>query len=300
MSQLQTSDLTDSYTWLKAEALCASLLERGRSFDDLILHHLGTFRRSYRNDVEALSQDGDNPDKLHIEINRDGLYDRLPEGLFHQPRRSNGEGAVEQMIGEYRRFRDEEKSARKFFQPLEQEIFRYAVAVEQAERSGLWGLQGGTTDALFSKLWDLPEGLPPESIPVLVSIMPWAWYIKGNRELTGRALSLILDKPVVVTERIDYEQSGADVLLQLGGAELGVDTVTGSSFEEASLCWVFTIAEVPAPEVSSFISGEGYGKLIRHFVNTFIPLEIDADFMYDIAQTVTDDAEMVLGFSFML
>jgi hypothetical protein len=113
-------------------------------------------------------------------------------------------------------------------------------------------------------------------------------------------LSLILDKPVVVTERIDCEQSGADALLQLGGAELGVDTVTGSCFEEASLCWVFTIAEVPANEVGDFISGEGYGKLIRHFVHTFIPLEIDADFMYDIAQTVTDDAEMVLGFSFML
>jgi hypothetical protein len=58
--------------------------------------------------------------------------------------------------------------------------------------------------------------------------------------------------------------------------------------------------EVPAAEVSSFISEEGYGKLLRHFVHTFIPLEIDVDFIYDIAQSVTDDAEMVLGFSFML
>ena len=300
MSQLQQSDLTDSFTWLKAEALCASLLERGRLFDDLIVRHLGTFRRSYRNDVEALSTDSDDEKQLHIELNRDGLYDRLPEGLFHQPRRNEGEGAVEQMIGEYRRFREEEKAARRFFQPLEQEIFRYSVAVEQAERTGLWGLQGGTTDALFSRLWDLPDGLPPESVPILVSMMPWAWYIKGNRELTGRALSLLVDKPVMVTERIDREQSGADVLLELGGAALGVDTVAGSSFEEASLCWVFTINEVEPAQISSFISGEGYGKLLRHFVSTFIPLEIDVDFTYDIAQTVTDDAEMVLGFSFML
>jgi hypothetical protein len=79
-----------------------------------------------------------------------------------------------------------------------------------------------------------------------------------------------------------------------------VDTVTGSSFEEASLCWVFKINEVEPAQISSFISEEGYGKLLRHFVRTFIPLEIDVDFTYDIAQTVTDDAEMVLGFSFML
>ena len=294
-------ELSESYTWLKAEALCASLLEQGGSFDDLVLQYLGTFRRSYRNDIANLLPDADADGRLRIELNRDGIYDRLPEGLFHQPRRSNsGDTPVEKMIAEYRRFRDEEKAARKFFQPLEQEIFRYAVSVEQAERDGLWGLQGGTMDALFSKLWDLPEGLPAAAVPVLVSMMPWAWHVKGNRDLTGRALSMLLGKEVTVAERIIYEQSGVTHSLELGGAELGIDTVTGQSFSEGSVCWTFTIGHMSGAEVSGFISEEGYGKLIRHFVHTFVPLEIDAEFLYDMDQRVNDDVEMVLGFSFML
>jgi len=301
MSHLPQPDHSDSYTWLKAEALCASLMEQGGSFDDLVLHYLGTFRRSYRNDIASLAPDPEDERLLRVELNRDGLYDRLPEGLFHQPRRNNtGDTPVEKMIGEYRRFREEEKAARKFFQPLEQEIFRYAVSVEQAERAGLWGLQGGTTDALFSKLWDLPTGLPPEAVPVLVSMMPWAWYVKGDRELTGKALGMVLDKQVTVKERIVYEQSGVESILQLGGAELGIDTVTGRSFSEGSVCWTFTIGDMSAGEVSGFISEEGYGKLIRHFVHTFVPLEIDAEFLYEMDQSLVDDAEMVLGFSFML
>jgi hypothetical protein len=155
-------------------------------------------------------------------------------------------------------------------------------------------------DALFSKLWDLPEGLPPKAVPVLVSIMPWAWYVKGNSELTARALSLLLGKRVSVSERVVYEQSGVDKILQLGGAELGVDTVTGHSFNEGSVCWTFSISDMAAGEISAYIGPEGYGKLIRHFVHTFVPLEVDAEFLYDMDQSLPDDAEMVLGFSFML
>ena len=300
MPDLQQPYQSDSHSWLKGEALCAALMERGYSFDDFVLHHLGTFRRSYRNDVETVKPDRDDNDKLHIELNRDGLYDRLPEGLFHQPKRMSIGNALSQMVGEYRRYREEEKATRKFFQPLEQEFFRYATAVEQAERAGLWGLQSGTTDALFSKLWDLPEGLPHDAISILVGIMPWAWHIKGDRELTGRALSMILARPVTVAERIVYEQSGEESVLQLGEAALGVDTVTGHSFDEASVCWEFTIADVLPAEVSLFISGEGWGRLLQYFIQAFVPLQVDAAFLYDIAEVVEDDAEKILGFSFML
>ena len=121
-----------SHIWLKAEALCAALLEHGYAFDDLILKRLGTFKRSFSNDIEAVSARADNTEgRLEISLNRDSLYDRLPEGLFHQPRGKGSGAAVTEMVKEFRRYREEEKEARKFFQPIEQEIFRYSVAVEE-------------------------------------------------------------------------------------------------------------------------------------------------------------------------
>ena len=74
------------YYLLKAEALCAELMANGVSFDDLIVRFQGAFRKSYRNDIEELSAAKDGSGQIIIKINRDSLYDKLPEGLFHQTR----------------------------------------------------------------------------------------------------------------------------------------------------------------------------------------------------------------------
>ena len=288
--------------WLKAEAFCAALLERGYSFDDLAIKRLGTFKRSYRNDIESVTVASNGHEALELSLNRDSIYDRLPEGLFHQPKGHGATAAaVSDMVKEYRRYREEERDARRFFQPIEQEIFRYSISVEEEERRLLWGLQSGVMSSSFASFWNLREGLPEEAVSVLLRIMPWAHLIKGDLELTATALELMLERPVSVAQHIVTDQVTDGNVFQLGEGALGIDSVTGNSFSDAGVVWTFTISDMSGSEIAAFLNDAPYGQFLKQFVDIFMPLEMDAVFEYELSTAVEEEtSEAVLGYSFVL
>jgi len=292
-----------SHTFLKGEAFIAALIRQGQPFDRLVIERSGSFSKSYRKDVEDVLNKTDDQGRtyLQLKLNRDSIYDRLPEGLFHQPRSLGAAKAgVSQMVAEYKRFRDEEKAARRFFQPIEQELMRYAVFVEQEEQEMLWGLLSGNLGSGFARFWNLHEDIPAAASSVLVRLMPWAYQIKGNKELCAKALEMMLDKPVSVKAgRVQQHYKDDDTFL-LGTGELGTDTVTGSSFEEAGISWIFTIKEVAAAEMATFVGAAPYAKLLQQFIDIFIPLEIDATFEYEMDAQQEEVTDHILGFSFTL
>jgi len=79
-------ELTDTYQNLKAEVFVTEILENSElDLADIDIFNQSTFSRSYRRDVidfkiDSYSRD---TDKLQFHIARNGLYDTLPEGLFH-------------------------------------------------------------------------------------------------------------------------------------------------------------------------------------------------------------------------
>ena len=291
-----------NYAFLRAEALCADLLGNGFSFKDLVIKHAGSFKKSYRNDVESLTinnKEGSDKENLEVELNRDGIYDRLPEGLFHQSRGNANTRGLAKMVEEYKRYRDEEKQARKFFQPLDQELFRYSVLVEQEERTLQMGMLKGSLEHTFNKFWDIPHGLPAGAASVLVRIMPWLHRIKGDKLLTAKALGMMLELPVTIKEYYAGEQHREENVFRLGDGELGVDTVVGNMFMEPSLCWEFTISEIAAGQIVSYTGTQPYSNFLKHFTEVFIPIEIDAIFVYELETTTggEEKGENVLGYS---
>ena len=190
---------SNAHTFLRAESFCAEMISGGFSFNEIVLNLDSNFKKSFRDEIEAVSINY-NEDTLAYQmemiINRDGIYDRLPEGIFHQTKGNSKTLTTAQMTEEYRRFRDEEKMARKFFQPIEQEFFRYATMVEQEELNLAFGILNGTLKNELFSFWGIPNGLPDEAVRKLVQILPWLKQIKGNMEQTAKALELILNKPV--------------------------------------------------------------------------------------------------------
>ncbi len=290
------------YYLLKAEALCAELMANGVSFDDLIVRFQGAFRKSYRNDIEELSAAKDGSGQIIIKINRDSLYDKLPEGLFHQTRGGARTGGLSGMVGEYRRFRDEEKQARKFFQPVEQELFRYRVITEQEERKLQFGILNGNLEAEFYRFWNIESSLPAQPASVLVLIMPWIAQIKGNRQLTGKALSMMLGKPVNTELVIAQEQYDSKAGFLLGeGALLSMDTVCGDHFAEPYEQWIFTIEGLDHDEMEVYTEYMAYGRFLKRFEELFIPLEVEMKFEYHCQEVPEEEtAAPVLGYGFYL
>ncbi|WP_157976828.1 hypothetical protein [Taibaiella helva] len=292
----------EQYQLLRAEALCAEMMENGIPFDEIIIRMAGSFRKSYRNDVERVRAPKESGGALVIEINRDGLYDRLPEGLFHQTRGGGNTNNLRAMTGEYRRYRDEERLARKFFQPIEQELFRYAVLTEAEERQLQFGMLKGKLDKEFYRFWNIDAQLPEGPASVLVLIMPWIRQIKGDLQLTARALSMMLGLPVTGTTHIEGEQDvpAEGFLLGDDAVVLGVDTVCGHHFEEPYEQWIFSIEGVALQDMALYTSGKPYGLFLERFESLFIPLEVEVQYEYHCDGQEEDAAEPVLGYGFYL
>ena len=73
---------------IRAEVVLADLIEYGLNPDDLVMYSMGLSKRTFHRDIESvelLKAIGDRSTKLNVELNREGIYDALPEGLFHQP-----------------------------------------------------------------------------------------------------------------------------------------------------------------------------------------------------------------------
>lgn len=295
------------YVSLRAEAFCAALLDNGFFFDDFTITYIGAFRRTYRNDINDIQTqtEGLRDEAIKLELNRDGIYDKLPEGIFHQSLGSGRTASLTDMVSEHRRYREEEKAARRFFQPLEQEIFRYAVMAEQEERSVLFGTLKGQVPETFFRFWDIGDDLPREPAEMMIRLMPLLRRIKGHRELTAKALALLLDKTVTVQETIvdEHRSEQAAGPFRMGnGAMLGINTITGNRFSEPGLRWHFAINGLTSSETATFTTGNPMGKLLDRFIEIFVPLEVETkfDFVPEKEPASAGQQEYIMGYGFYL
>ena len=279
------------------------MMANGLSFNEIRLICNSNFKKSYRNEIDSARFDFNeeiNLDELELVINRDGIYDRLPEGLFHQSKGNSKTSTTAQMTDEHRRFKEEEKLARKFFQPIEQELFRYSTMVEQEELNLAFGILNGDLKNELSDFWDIPAGLPDGPVKKLVQIMPWAKMIKGQIAQTAKALELILDKYVSYEQLETYNHLVPEHLKGGSLFELGIDTVVGNCFWEPSLTWKFYIENLTKKEIAAYRPNGPYGKLLKHFEEILIPLQIDIIFEYAVIETPDFETEDFLGFSLTL
>lgn len=293
---------------LNAEAFCAAIIENGVDFDNIEVFYEGGFRQTYRNDIEQVKYEyeGDPDAVMQLNLNRNGIYDNLPEGLFHQSKGTARTASTRDMISEHRQYKEEERLARKFFKPLQQELFKAGVAQEAEERRLLFAsLVGDVPDSFFT-FWNIGRHLPIAPATMLIRVLPFARHIKGNKTLTAKTLALVLNKPVQVTEIIKQEQyTGTQQnFFECGkDALLGINTITGHTVHEPSLCWQFTIGGLETEEVENYVPHQPMGQLLQRFTELFIPLITDAEFNFEINQeqpTETRHNEYVMGYGFTI
>src|SRR3712207_2627262 len=92
------NELLNNIHDIRGEALVNQALQQQIQPDDIVILNDGRFYREYRQDVYAIDQIEDSwlHQLLQLHLSRSGIYDLLPEGLFHQPaadRQSNNTAA---------------------------------------------------------------------------------------------------------------------------------------------------------------------------------------------------------------
>lgn len=103
----------------KPEVIAALLIDQGFRFDQFIFLRKGGAKRGFSKDISEvnLKQLGDGFSEKYVEIgvNRRGIYDGLPEGIFHKNAQHNPGKSKQQVLQEFNKHREEEFLPGGFF-----------------------------------------------------------------------------------------------------------------------------------------------------------------------------------------
>jgi hypothetical protein len=272
---------------IKAETLVNQALQHNVHPDDLVVLPDGRFYREYRTDLYAIDRIDDNwlHQLIQLRLSRSGLYDQVPEGLFHQPFGARSNNTAAEMAAQSRVDKKKEIAARKFFQPVENSFFRQRVMLEREEENLLAGMDSGLLNDYFFSFWEFPPELNRTSAMLLVLLIPYAHAIAGDIELMQNCLEILLQEKVTITlvPPVDCVAPGSASGLGLG--ELGNDLVCGQTFSEDYPCLEYTIGPLQHSKPVDYCTGGDNDVLLQVFNNYFAPAEADITINVEVDRT---------------
>lgn len=264
---------------LRAEIVLSSLLENCNEFGyEFLIDYQGQFKRPYSTDVlgcEVVDYEYDATQFLKVDISRDGIYDSLPEGVFHYPKTERLNRSVDDMTKEYRLQQKEEESARKFFMPFENEFFLNGLMRDKAEKEFLLRLNQGKPIDFLIEFWDIDKTLPETLVSKFIRLLPYLHKLVGKLDKTAYCLEYLLDEQVEIVELGYHDLSESNQNVTLDNCFLGLDMISGMSYMDYSLNIEFKIGPLKNSAFTDYIHNGGIRRFIDLFYEYFLPVEID-------------------------
>ena len=260
--------------------------------DNVYFHSLGVFKRFFSQDVDkVLTRKNDKGEQARdVYVNREGIYDLLPEGLFHGHSHKQIKDRKE-TVQEFTQHKLEERSARQFFSPLEQEYYKLLVNKEIFEQNFYYAPE---TVSEFIDFFNLDHlGLNMYQQASLFFIIPHIPKITGNLGLTEACFEIILQEHVKFGDLIN--SVNPDPFVQsnsLFKSVLGVSSLCGNT--QLNSIGGLLIEIGPLQESDSLI---GYlnGDKIK-LLNRLCDLFIQADIISQIRILLNEtDEAFILG-----
>lgn len=238
---------------INAEVLAGGLLENNDELTDsgqIQIRPLGHINRAGGREVMNVTGSAFNTEGkelVYIDINRESLFDSLPEMLFIQQ-----EGNYEDEVEKAQHLARQEEMARRFFLPFEESFYRTRIDLEQAERSAIRELTTFLLDIYGLK--NEKEAGNQEQMLSLALVLPFINRIVGDLELTSSLLTALLRKKVKITPQkpvqmpIPEEQQTC-----IGNGLLGVDLMLGNTFSDGIRSLQVAISDVLPVEVEDWL-----------------------------------------------
>ena len=259
---------------IRVESLANALLDRDAqySLDQVIVEPMGNGRRRSGLDVEEVRRKHyDDEEVLLLKINRKGIFDTLPQGLFIDTDPSKYDTPKKRT----RAVQQQTKDARKMFLPFEQAIFHSRITADRMEQ----GLTERFPD-FVREIWGLDafsDVLDQRQIFLLCYLLPEAQRVVGDWQLTEAVFAAVLRKPVTLkwTEPMVFKNPK-----QPAGREadmhLGFNIVLGDTFKDDSPTLEVHIKQVTYEQLNGYLPGGGKMNMIEKLLYSyFLPLEVN-------------------------
>jgi len=301
------------FTDYKAVAHAADLIERNIiAADRLEIIPIGPDKRAFAKDIEDTSvyySEKRRHDRIRINVNREGLYDMLPEGLFHRPPTGSAGMDEESMIKDIRERREEEKQARLFFTPFDAEINHVRIMTELYENM----LDKKTTYSDLSRIfefgWDEFNLLNKEQSIIWMHLLPEIQQKRNDIDFVSKVLTALFNLPIAIvdaTANVKPIKIADDLQIQLGSGSLGIDTIIGDSFMPEHESFNINIGPTSPQELVNFIPGQKNRAILDMAINYLMPVDTDVNVELltapDLQETVlSEDGERAfLGYTVYL
>jgi len=276
--QLQNDLNTD----FKAVTKAAELIESGQfEHDQIAVLPAGARQRAFAKDIKGHSfyySDSKHKDCLTIETNQEGLYDMLPEGLFHSSSMGNAGLSELDMIADVQLRRAEEKDARKFFMPFEAELNHLRTILELYENR----LDKRTTyddlTRVFGAEWKEFDILDKEQSVIWMHLLPVIHQKRNDLDFLGQLLSVLFKIPVhavLHAHHISQVSIQENLQFKLGTGVLGISTVIGSAFPSTEEQVLINVGPADTHKLVSFMPGTAYSYIIDLAVSYLLPVETE-------------------------
>ncbi len=279
---------------IKAEALVGDLLDNGLKPDDFLAINKGLFKRKYARDIESFNKIKfeNGQEVAAIYLNRDGVYDSLPEGLFHDKTESslNEQSNISE---ESKKLKEQEKEVRNFFLPFENEIFLQRVKAELEERKILSNFSENLFDDIYPEFWNLDRKLSRKYVSRMVLLLHLIYQIAGNLTLTAKALESILEETVtvkMVANSLNGTQNDKKPAKRaqnnlLGLGSLGVNFVCGEDVPDMGKTIEFTIGPLKNTTVDEYVENGTVSNFLNCFYSYFVPAGLEVKSKVVIAES---------------
>jgi type VI secretion system protein ImpH len=279
MIDSKTPYLFNQYPDLKLEFILGEFMESGLDPDEVVVNALGIFRRRYGKDIaggEIREYKANKRQYLNIDINRNGIYDLLPRGLFHQPQNRMSNISPAHAIEEYKLQKQIEKDTRLFLLPFEQELYRLLLLLEAEERKSIFDIQNVFRSKVFIDFWKIPDFFNERQTCNLLYLLPLAASIVGNYSLTKLCLESILNDRFEIIESLPLNHTVSETGFgELNNLYLGINFVIGENYREVSYGLDVYIYPIESEDIISYLEGGGKLKILQFMFDYFLPFDCD-------------------------
>ncbi len=264
---------------IKVEVVAADLVEAGLEVDDIVVAPMGLFERTFRKDVikmEARQDKLGSKDLLFIDVTREGIYNTLPEAMFHSfevNKKSNRSAAF---IEEYKKHKAEEETARNFFLAAEKELYRIRILTELVERRSILGFADQFKAELFLNIWPELRDLSEKYLPAMLLLLPLSHKIVGDLKLAGTLLSFVFDQQIDIKfsdrARPVANHTGSNIL---GTGYLTTDLIIGNEVPDYTPLVEICFVRVKKGDLVSLMPGGEARKVLDLACKYLFPIGVD-------------------------
>lgn len=240
------------YTDFRAEVIAVDLIKRGVDPLKIFIVPNGVIGKSSAKDVELVRLQRSvytSGEYIYIIANRAGIYDTLPEGLFHE-QYSYSKSDIRSKV---KKNRSEERKARQFFLLFEIVINRYNISIAYNEDIRFYENLSPIINQ-FAVNWPILKLLNQRQSVLFLHTIPILHRIRNNYDNVSSFLSLLLGVPITIALKSKVVSRRIYPELSLNESRLGVSSVLGGTLSETIYTIYVEIGPTEDVHLDSFVA----------------------------------------------